>query len=100
MNDLGTSNIDLRVLALCPTRKDFTLTHGILERAGIESICCTDLADLCKDMREGAGAVLIVEEARSVAGNDELSHNLSAQPSWSDIPVLVLAKAGRESARS
>jgi signal transduction histidine kinase/CheY-like chemotaxis protein len=48
-------------------------------------------------MREGAGAVMM--NAESVAGGiDELHAILRTQPSWSDIPFILLTPGGRESA--
>jgi signal transduction histidine kinase len=99
VNDKGDSNLELRVVALCATLKDFDLTCGMLTRAGIESVSCSDLHDVCKKISEGAGAVLVVEEALSITGNDELSRYLAHQPFWSDIPLLVLARAGADSTR-
>lgn len=95
MTDSHSSKIDLRILALWPTAKDFQLMSGILSRAGIESVACSDLSVVCRKMTDGVGAILIAEEALGgVAGDDELSRCLGDQPQWSDIPVLVLAKAG------
>lgn len=99
MKDSESSNIEFRVLVLSSTAKDFQLTRDILDRAGIESIACSDLDDLCKKITEGSGAVLIVEEALDGAGNDKLSRSFAEQPVWSDLPVLVLASAGADSAR-
>ena len=69
MNSKGASNKELRVLALCPTAKDFELTSGILQRAGIEGESCSDLTELCTKINEGAGAILVVEESLSTGGS-------------------------------
>jgi signal transduction histidine kinase len=50
-------------------------------------------------LNEGAGAVLIAEEALAAGEHDELSRYIAGQPSWSDLPLLVLARAGADSAR-
>lgn len=99
MDQNGASNIELRVVALCSTPKDFELTRGVLTRAGIESVSGSDVNDVRKKISDGAGAVLIVEEALSLAENEAFSRFLANQPSWSDIPVLVLARAGADSTR-
>lgn len=99
MNDIQAPNTESRVLVLPSTPKDFGLTREILERAGVESVQCSDVDDLCKKMLDGVGAVLIVEEALARTENQDLFDHLAGQPSWSDLPVLVLARAGADSAR-
>lgn len=99
MKDKGSPDQELRVAALCATPKDFQLTCGMLGGAGIESVACTDLDDICKKVSEGAGAILVIEEALSPAGTNDLSRFLAGQPYWSDIPLLVLARAGADSGR-
>lgn len=99
MNDLGSSNIELRVLVLSATSKDFELTREILQRAGIDSVQCSNLDDLCAEIREGVGAVLVVEEILADAEGGELARYIAEQPSWSDLPLLVIARAGADSTR-
>ena len=51
---------------------------------------------VCEQLTAGAGAVLIAEEA--VHGGDGcLAEWLGRQPPWSDLPVLILARAGANS---
>ncbi len=86
-----------RILILAPTGKDATLTQSILRRAGVDSMTCRDLDQLRDAIQEGVGAVLLAEEA--VQGSaDRLARLLAAQPPWSDLPLLVLARAGADSA--
>src|SRR4051794_34897553 len=99
MNDSGSSNIEQRVLVLPSTTKDFELTRDILERAGIECVVCVGLDDLNKKVREGAGALLIVEEVLAGAEDQQLARYVEEQPSWSDLPLLVLARTGADSTR-
>jgi signal transduction histidine kinase len=99
MNDIAAANPELRVLVLASTARDFELTRRILDRGGVESIACSDLADLCTKLRKGAGAAIIVEEALTGNRHEELSRCIVEQPSWSDLPLLVLARTGAESNR-
>ncbi|HEU4558548.1 MAG TPA: HAMP domain-containing sensor histidine kinase [Longimicrobium sp.] len=57
------------------------------------------MADLCAALREGAGAVLLIEEALSGASSvGMLLDAVAAQPAWSDCPIQVFAAdAGRPS---
>ena len=52
-----------RILILAPTGKDATLTQSILRRAGVDSMTCRSLEQLCDEIQEGVGAVLLAEEA-------------------------------------
>ena len=89
--------LDMRVLVLAATQRDFTLTAEVLGRADIECCGCSSLDDLTNELRRGAGSVLIPEEAVSGAENKSLTRYLAEQPSWSDMPVLVLARPGADS---
>lgn len=101
MNDVASSssNIELRVLVLPTTPKDFELTREILQKAGVDSILCVDPPDVCEKAREGAGVVLIAEEALARDTEAHLAGYVAEQPSWSDLPLLVLARAGADSDR-
>lgn len=90
-------NAELRVLALTPTGKDAELVRSMLDRADVASMICPDLDDLQEQLDEGVGAVLIPEEFVLKDQNRGLSSWLRAQPPWSDLPVLVLARPGANS---
>ena len=101
MNDAGrqgrdAQSLETRVLVLAPTAKDGELTRAMLARASIACMSCGDAAQVCEQLKAGAGAVLVAEEA--VHGNDGcLAAWVERQPAWSDLPVLVLARAGADS---
>jgi PAS domain S-box-containing protein len=69
----------------------------VLERAGVECVFFASLEELCKELTTGAAAVLLAEEAVGDNDNDCLTDWLARQPSWSDLPVLVLARPGADS---
>ena len=90
-------NPETRVLLLVPTGKDAELTRSILGRAGFTAVCCSSLEHVCELLETGAGAVLIAEEAVQGRGGC-LVEWLGRQPPWSDLPLLVLARPGADSA--
>jgi signal transduction histidine kinase len=90
--------VEERVLMLAPTIKDAALSRSILERAGIACHCCADLAQICHELQAGAGAVLLAEEAIGADRTRQLDEWLSRQAAWSDLPILILARPGAESA--
>jgi signal transduction histidine kinase/ActR/RegA family two-component response regulator len=86
-----------RVLVLAPTTKDGEVTQALLVRAGLTCVLCRNIPQLSHDIRAGAGAALITEEAITAQGVDELLSVLKNQPTWSELPVLVLMRGGVES---
>ena len=91
---------DHRVLMLAPTTRDAATTQALLGRAGIVAEVCADFERLIESLNEGAGAILVPEESLSSAQRQRLTNALVAQPAWSDLPVLVLTRAGADSAES
>ncbi|MCE9526400.1 MAG: PAS domain S-box protein [Planctomycetales bacterium] len=98
MTEAERETLLLRVLILAPTGKDAALTQSLLERANVASYCCRDVKDMCQQLEEGAGAVLLAEEAAAPEQAACLAEWLQRQPPWSDLPILVLARPGADSA--
>ena len=90
---------ELRVLLLAPTGKDAALTSSVLERAGVQSVPCSSVLEICRELQTGgAGALLLPEEAVAPGRDGPLALCLGDQPPWSDLPVLILARKGADSA--
>ena len=73
------------------------MSQAVLARADIQTEVCATLDDLVREIAEGAGAVLVSEEMLSGDNAAALFDAISAQPPWSDLPVLVLARQGADS---
>lgn len=73
------SALEERVLVVAPTGRDAVVTRDVLVNAGLIAESCDDLGDACARIEEGAGALLLTEEALSASGLAELSKALSAQ---------------------
>jgi PAS domain S-box-containing protein len=91
------ADLDGRVLLLAPTSRDADLARGIFERASLAAKHCRSVADICAELARGAGAVLIPEEAIVDHERVALQRWLEQQPSWSDLPILILARPGADS---
>jgi PAS domain S-box-containing protein len=96
--DADRQSPDDRVLVFVPTAKDAALTESVLSRAGVACVRCSDLAQVCQELEVGAGAVLLPEEVVVPEKDGRLAEWLARQPPWSDLPVLVLARPGADSA--
>lgn len=79
------------VAVMAPRGRDETVARQLLAKDGIASISVLSLTQLSELISQHIGAVLITEEALSGADADALALALDAQPSWSDVPFIVLA---------
>src|SRR5512134_2742248 len=86
---------ELCVLAVPATTADGVAIEKLLRSSGLACRVLPDLAVLCSALRSAAGVVLIAEEAL-VEDPALLVERIRAQEVWSDIPILVLARAGLE----
>ncbi|HET9232628.1 MAG TPA: PAS domain S-box protein, partial [Candidatus Eisenbacteria bacterium] len=98
MRDPDRDNLEQRVFILAPTGKDSALTASVLERAGVTCVSGASVEEICEELDHGGAAVLLAEEAVSDDRIDCLKEWLARQPPWSDLPVLVLARPGADSA--
>jgi two-component system, sensor histidine kinase len=81
---------DYRVLLLAPTRRDARVTRELLQRANISSVSCEDAQSMAAEFAARAGALLLTDAAFSDPHFDQLLTALYRQPTWSDVPVLLL----------
>jgi signal transduction histidine kinase/CheY-like chemotaxis protein len=92
------NSFEQRLLICAPHGKDAGLACDALEAAGFSCCVCKNLHELSQELLKGAGAVLAVEEAMPVeAAPSSLEKYLACQPTWSDMPILVLTKPGGNS---
>ena len=96
MQQVAQERLERRVLILAPIGKDAALIASILEKEDIPGLICPDIACLVQELERGAGAMLVEEEALA-AGDGGLAAALARQSSWSDFPVLLLARPGHDS---
>ena len=92
----GAVDRDRRFLILAPTRKDALLTISLLPD-GIVGEVCPSLTALIEAVEQGAAAILIAEEWVASSGCARLAEVIAMQPTWSDLPVLVLTRPGADS---
>ena len=87
-----------RVLVLAPTPADAALTRTIIADAGLACHVADDSSSLAHAVTQGVGAILLTEEVITRGDNRELAQVLSSQPSWSEIPIILLVGVGADSA--
>ena len=93
--------MDLSVAVIAPTGRDSELITAVLNQYGVFAHAATVRAFL-QDSADGLalGPILIAEEALTSAVVDDLASFISKQPSWSDLPILILTGNGRETLKS
>jgi signal transduction histidine kinase/ActR/RegA family two-component response regulator len=93
----GMNELEQRIVVFAPVGKDARLIRQVLGRARLDCHVCPDLPGVVPALRHGAAALFIIEEAFSPDFLRELTAFLAGQPTWSDLPVLVLSKQGLDS---
>jgi signal transduction histidine kinase len=89
---------DLPVLIFAPFGKDAALIDRVLRQSGIVTRVLPDLQELGAVISEDAGAAIIAEEVLQNGAVAALAQRLSAQPPWSDFPIIVLTGSGMSTA--
>jgi signal transduction histidine kinase/CheY-like chemotaxis protein len=92
------ADLEQRLLVLTPTPKDASVAEVVFRNARVPCLCCTDLDSLCEEMNRGVAAIVIPEEFMTDGGHDRLVDWISHQEAWSDLPVMLLARHGADSA--
>jgi PAS domain S-box-containing protein len=88
------------VLLLAPTGRDAELLASILSHSGFEAGICSDMGRLAESVEHGGAVAIVAEEALSGPASDLLDATLAAQPSWSDLPIIILLASGATLASS
>lgn len=91
---------EFRTIVLAPTGRDAQLISAVIERSGSPCHIANSMDELCDAIRTGAGAAVVAEEACTRQAIAQLQPVLTAQPQWSDFPVLLLTAGGRVTAQS
>ena len=89
----------LPIALLTPTGADGTIAQRVLGLAGMISQVCGNMDEVCNLIsHDEASVILIAEEALDSGSRARLFESLNRQPSWSDIPIVILTGEGELSA--
>lgn len=89
-----------RTIILAPIGRDAPLMAGFMEKLNKPCHIVNSVAELCDEIRVGAAAAIVAEEAFRGNAIELLQPVLTQQPSWSDFPLLLLVAGGRVTAES
>ena len=88
---------DRRILILAPTGRDSQLTAQVFNDYSLVTEVCNGPEQLCQQLESGAGVLFLTGEALTPGTMQCLIDALEHQPTWSDIPILVLTSGGGQS---
>ncbi|RRA48235.1 PAS domain S-box protein [Acidipila sp. EB88] len=87
----------LAVRVFAPTGRDAELIVKLLRQGSLHAEACSDLPALLASLGpDPVGPLLIAEEALTPAFARQLAELIAIQPAWSDPPLLILTRPGRE----
>ena len=90
----STARVHVEVAVHAPTGRDGPLAVQVLERWGLTTRLCVNVESLCAAVTDEVGVLLVAEEALAHGVRERLLDALANQPSWSDIPLIVLTGEG------
>ncbi len=90
-----TDNQSVTVLA--PTPQDAKYCERILSDHHIPATFVRSLHEVTAQIRRGAGVLLIAQEFVTAEATGHLKQAIADQPSWSDVPILVLLSSSEAS---
>ncbi|MDO9357505.1 MAG: response regulator [Polaromonas sp.] len=89
--------MERRIVICTPTGQDAVLASRVFQSVSIGSIICNSSHELLEQLARGAGALVLAEEVISGSAIRPLAEYVASQPTWSDIPILLLTRSGADS---
>ena len=84
------NRLEERVFIIAPVGQDAQVMADLLARRGFETQICGSLTECFAQMKSGAGAFVLTEEALELDSSSQFFETLGAQPQWSEIPLIIL----------
>jgi signal transduction histidine kinase len=82
------------VAVLAPSGRDGPLAEQVLAKWGVRAVPYRTVQALCTAIQRGVGVVLVAEEALRPPAVEQMMVVLGSQPTWSDLPIVVLTVEG------
>jgi len=86
---------DMRVLVVTPTGQDGVLIRNLLTGGGVPCVNFPTAEQARIEAQAGAGVVILAEETLTTHDIRQWTAQIADQPSWSDLPMIVLTTSGQ-----
>jgi signal transduction histidine kinase len=97
MTDVG---VEEQIALIAPTGQDISNLASVLRMGGLHPAPCRTLGELAESVDRGCGAVALTEEALDPRQLPLLLGALDRQPTWSDLPILLITGGRGDEARA
>ncbi|MGC2109931.1 MAG: PAS domain-containing protein [Candidatus Korobacteraceae bacterium] len=98
MEESRTTKQDgLLAVVVAPSGRDAEVICDTLRDALIDCVSCRDLEQAEQYVAPGTGVIILAEEAFTPLVSEQFAAVLRSQPTWSEIPLIVLTVFGRSS---
>jgi PAS domain S-box-containing protein len=81
-------------LIFAPQGRDASVAESLIKEAGIASVVSNDIASFAALLGEGVAFAVLTEEAVRSTDLKAVAGWVMAQPSWSDLPFIILTQHG------
>src|ERR1043165_1171599 len=86
---------DLQIIVVAPIGRDARLICELLARVELQCSSVQDCHEARRAAEDGVGAFVVADEVLDAANTAVLAEFIARQPSWSDLPVVVLTSGGQ-----
>lgn len=83
-----------RIIIMAPIGSDAEKIASLLRGHHFEACICFNFEDCCREIKRGAGTLLFTEEALELSNVPDFLDILKAQPTWSELPLIILSSGG------
>ncbi|MBW8789862.1 MAG: PAS domain-containing protein, partial [Rhizobium leguminosarum] len=88
------NSVKPKALIYAPAGRDAQVAVSLIEEAGLSSIAAADLNVFASSLKDDIALGVLTEEAVRWSDLKPIAAWVSAQPSWSDLPFIVLTTRG------
>jgi signal transduction histidine kinase len=83
-----------RIIIIAPIKQDSAAMAALLSTEGYKTQTCEFVDELSRQMTDGAGMLVLTEEALESPRVSQFLNILHSQPSWSELPLIILTSGG------
>lgn len=91
---MSANSSDERIIIVAPIGRDGRAMADYLTANGFRAQLCSTLLECAAEVQQGAGVLLLTEESLELAHVTDFFEMLKTQPTWSEIPLILLTKGG------